>query len=308
MFQFLGLLLIPLCCFFTKHQRHVEIQKGVREFLSSIPEEERILLDYFFRCLIQEDSIGYVLLGAKPMSTYSYIRPKVQFQSSFTAIDQLDYFFESFDVRNAIIEQGWQVWKKYAPRFCGENIVFDILTENLEFNFTKIIVINKQLIQEMINSHFQKFTALASVKDKNTFCYSLIHDPRLKEKIHSRPDLLGICLGYGAKNADLFHKMTNLHKILGHFGLTLSKPSQHRVQQAKDELEALECRFKTCSIKCTSKKHWFQIGLSFRADLTDRDTQQLQKKYSHCYKILNKPYQGANFLEKTLELIYLANE
>ena len=76
MFRFFLAFLIIGCIVFAKHLRQVEKQQMILEFVLSIPKEEKILLDYFFRTLIQEDSIGYVLLGAKPMSIYSYLNPK----------------------------------------------------------------------------------------------------------------------------------------------------------------------------------------------------------------------------------------
>jgi hypothetical protein len=309
MFRYFGLLLIALCIFFAKYQRHVGMQQIVQEFVSGLAEEERFLLDYFFRCLIQEDSIGYVLLGSKPMGSYGYRQPKVQHDPHlFTPVDQLNHFFDSFDEHNALIERGWQVWQKYASRFSGENIVFDTIVENYELNFKKIIVIDKQLMQSVVAAHFQKFAPLAPVKNSQAFCHSLSLDRSLKKKVYSRPDLLGICLGYGAKNAALFHKILLLYKNLGYFGFTLSKPSIQHAQQLEGELDALESHFKICSVKQISKKHLFSFGISFRADLADVETKQLQKKYSHYYRVLPKQYRSVNFLEKTLELIYLANE
>jgi len=91
--------------------------------------------------------------------------------------------------------------------------------------------------------------------------------------------------------------------LLALFTLSVAK-TQHIVS----ELNALEKNFKVCSLQRTSKKHLFNIGLSFRADLEDFDTVRLRKKYSKYYKILTQHYQGVNFLEKTLDLIYSANE
>lgn len=231
MFRYFGLFLIPLCVWFAKYQRHVSVQQVIQEFVSAMPEEERFLLDYFFRRLIQEDSIGYVLLGAKPMGSYHYLQPKIQHDPHlFTPVDQLDHFFDSLDEYNALIERGWRVWTKYASQFSGENLVFDAIEENYELNFKKIIVINKQLMQSVVAAHFQKFALLAPVKDSQAFCHSLFLDQSLKKKVCSRPDLLGICLGYGVRNAALFHKTLLLYKSLGCFGFTLSKPSLQRTQ------------------------------------------------------------------------------
>jgi hypothetical protein len=297
------------CVFYAKYLRQVEKQQMIREFLVQIPEGEKLLLDHFFRSLIQEDSIGYVLLGAKPMSFYSYIQPKIHLDPHlFFPIDQLTCFFEGFDENNALMQQGWEIWKKYASRFCGENILFDVMEEERELNFNKIVVINKQLMQTEMDAHFDKFTAVAPIKQGEQLIDVFLQDLSFKEKVYSRPDLLGICLGYGCNNAALFHRMSQLHKMLGHFGFTLFRLSAANIQHIESELSALEKNFKVCSLQRTSKKHLFNIGLSFRADLEDFDTLCLRKKYSKYYKILTQNYQGVNFLERTLDLIYSANE
>jgi hypothetical protein len=76
----------------------------------------------------------------------------------------------------------------------------------------------------------------------------------------------------------------------------------------EEELDAIEKIFKRCGIDYVSKKNLFNSGLGFRADFSDPETVSLQKKYIKCHKELTKSYQNTTFLEKTLELIYLANQ
>ena len=69
-------------------------QKEIKKFLSALPSEEHFLLEFFFRCLIQEDAIGYVLLGGKPMSFYSYLKPKISINSfQVPPLDRMELFF-----------------------------------------------------------------------------------------------------------------------------------------------------------------------------------------------------------------------
>src|ERR1700678_977730 len=60
-------LIVIFGCTSSRYEQKITHQADIKRFLSSLPSEEYFALDFFFRCLIQEDSIGYVLLGGKPM-------------------------------------------------------------------------------------------------------------------------------------------------------------------------------------------------------------------------------------------------
>ena len=60
----------------------------------------------------------------------------------------------------------------------------------------------------LFDRYFHKFTNLDhSIESKDSLFNLLLHDQRFKEKFYAREDLLGVCLGYGEKNAELFQKM-----------------------------------------------------------------------------------------------------
>ena len=155
------------------------------------------------------------------------------------------------------MQQGWEIWKKYASQFTGENILFDTLQEDRELNFAKIMVINKQLAQSEMGAHFEQFTAVSPATNYPRLIVAFLQDSSFKEKVCSRSDLLGICLDYGSHNAARFYRMSQLHRMLGHFGFTLSIPSADVAQHLKSELDLLEKNFKICSLQRTSKKHLF---------------------------------------------------
>jgi hypothetical protein len=262
--------------------------------------------------LIQEDVIGYTLLGAKPMSFYSYLKPKLIVTSyhskPLNLLDRIDLFFEGFDDEDALFHKGLEIWKKYEHLFSGKNIFFDLFEHDHELHFMQVSVFNKHLMFLLFDRYFHKFTKLdPSIKDKEFLFNLLLHDQKFKEKFYSREDLLGICLGYGEKNAELFRKMAIILTSMGKLDFTLEKPSPGRLKNLKDELAALEDIFKIGMKDHVSRKFLFSIGLGFRVNISDPETAFLREKYTEFYQKLVQAYQGVTFLEKTLELIYAAD-
>ena len=283
-------------------------QNDIRNFLSTIPSKERFLLEYFFRCLIQKDSIGYVLLDGKPMSFYSYFKPKLSLPAfQDTPIKELSLFFEGFDPHEALFEKGLDIWKKYQHLFCGNNIFFDVIEQNRELHYVKVVVINKHLMLDQFERHFQKFKQLgSSLHDKEDIYKALLHNQKLKGRFYSSHELTGICLGYGGKNATLFQKMSSLLTSMKKLGFTVQKPSKERLISLENEYAHLVKSLSSFKDH-NSRKFLFNLGVGFRADFTDPETHILQKKYKNLRKTLTHLYNGKDFLEETLRLIILAD-
>src|SRR5580700_9763013 len=147
---------------FNQNNKQVDVNK----FISSLSEDERMLLEYFFRSLIQHDTVGYVLLGGKPMSFFSYMKPKPVLPPSDNILDRIDLFFEGFDSDFALFERSFEVWKKYAPFFCGQNIFFDSFEQDDQLHYKKVSVINKRQILPLLETNFQSFKEIDSSLEK----------------------------------------------------------------------------------------------------------------------------------------------
>ena len=111
-------------CTSSQHEK-----TDIKTFISSLSTDERFFLDFFFRSLIQEDVIGYTLLGGKPMSFYSYLKPKMTTDSpsSFYPLNPIVFLSMKLAEDNALFHKGFEIWKKYENRFCGNNIYFDLV-------------------------------------------------------------------------------------------------------------------------------------------------------------------------------------
>jgi hypothetical protein len=195
--------------------------------------------------LIQEDVIGYTLLGGKPMSFYSYIRPKIIINSSrIHPLDRMELFFNGIDDAHVLFHKGLEIWKKYEHFFCGKNVFFDVFEQDQELHFIQVSVFNKHLMFSLFDRYFQEFRKLDhSIEDKESLFNLLLHDQIFKEKFYNREDLLGICLGYGERNAKLFQKMVVLLTSMGKLDFILEKPSPDRLRNLEEELSSLERSF-----------------------------------------------------------------
>lgn len=303
---FLVLLIILACTSCSHREKSIDVKK----FLASLPEDERFLLDKFFRSMIQQDVIGYTLLGAKPMSFYSYLKPKVDVYRPYSdPVDLMDTFIEGFDEDCAIFHKGWEVWKKYQHHFCGSNIFFDIVEEDEELHFVNVVVINKRLMLPLLEQYSCKFRELdPSLKSKKSLLEAILHNQDFKKKMHSHNEILGICLGYGARNAKLFQKMSELFFAMGWMSHAPEKYSPTSLKCLEEDWKALKQSFKGGIRDHRSRDLLFHLGIGFRADISDSETPVLIGHYTKYHKKLTLAYDGADFLEKTLELINLADK
>ncbi len=283
-----------------------KVRQDVKHFVSTLPSEDRLFLEYFFRCLIQEDSIGYVLLGGKPMGFYSYIKPKVKVDRfNYDPVYALDLFFEGFLPDAALFHKGYDTWKKYEHLFCGNNIFFDLVEQDEELHFMKVSVMNKRLMLPLCSQYLSELKKYDSgAGDKEALFEALLHRNAFKEHFYLRDDLLGICLGYGEANARLFQKRANIFTSLGRFGFTIEKPSPKRVASLKQEAAEIARIFKGFR-DYTSQEFLFHRGVSFVSDRSVLETVVLHEKYKNLHKTLTNRFSSESFLENTLELIVL---
>jgi len=94
---------------------------------------------------------------------------------------------------------------------------------------------------------------------------------------------------------------------MGWLDFTLATPSPDRLKSLEKEWSNLRQSFHVGIKDHVSRRFLFHFGVGFRADFSNPETFTLQKKYTEYHKKITLAYDRANFLEKTLELIYLAN-
>lgn len=84
-------------------------------------------------------------------------------------------------------------------------------------------------------------------------------------------------------------------------------PSPDRLKELEEKWITLEKSFNSGLRDNTSRKFLFSVGLGFRVNRLDPDTAVLTRKYTDLRKQLTQTYCEEGFLQKTLELIILAD-
>ncbi len=302
-----------LFCLFVLSLRLLPLQASetssnfAHEFVSNLPLEERFQLDYFFRSIIQQDSAGYVILGGKPSSVYTFLKPQSTqlYEIRTNPIRKFKLFLSAFHFSNSWFGQGFKTWEKYKNLFCGDNILFESQEANEELHYINLFIINKSVLIKTIKIHPDKIKVSNSISNQEKNLFNKI----VQQKFHEKQDVLGICLGYGRKNAELFQKFATLYERLGtkRFSPILISPVQRKNMER--ELASIQKKLKySSSEEESSMPFQFVHDVGFRANLEDKGTLALIKKYKELKKILTQKYAHNSFLEKTLELIMLADK
>ena len=98
-------------------------------------------------------------------------------------------------------------WKKYQHLFSGGNYLF-LFEEGHEKDLCEITLINKSAFHKIFNDHKYKFVeAFGSDINSEKLLNLIVEKKSLSNtRLETREDLIGILLGYGKMNAELFQK------------------------------------------------------------------------------------------------------
>ncbi len=131
------------------------IGKRVQDSKNIIEYQDRIILESFFRNLLTRETLGYVLLGEKPVAFLSYI-PELSWKSPFQSFLRLKTYLSS---DNQIQKKGWTIWEKYSLQ-TSDRFLF-IKEKSLHSPFcTWIFVINRDLFCEIVNKNHLEFETI----------------------------------------------------------------------------------------------------------------------------------------------------
>lgn len=230
-------------------------------------EKDRIVLEPFFKMLLSEETLGYVLLEEKSIAFLSYI-PNLSWAHPFRSLFCLRTYLSP---KNQILKKGWNAWTKY------ENGVSD------EFLFAKetsihnplsvwVFVIHKNLFCKTINENKFDFERILDRKITGEELFEEAKRKPLFSKVLKRNEgLLGILLGFGKNNSWLFSngKMDQL----GYF------PMQEDISSPVD-LPA------------------------FRANWNDPETLLLRDKYIRSRKKIEEVFFGNEPLDQVFRFLF----
>lgn len=263
------------------------------KIINSLSLEEKQELKAFFYDLFARNELGYTLFGDKPMSFCwpATLSPR---------FSQKTYTFKLYVEGTRPLFRGLKAWEKVIPKG-GNNYSLIICKDNQYPSFT--ILINKVYFEKEFNKNidlFRKFygndiTAALILRDleKKTDCNEIFKSTLFKNNI-----LLGIMLGYGRHNGELFQRREELieNEINPPF-LTYKTPSE-RFSSIEKEIEYLWEH-----LQPVNKTHEYLlrvVDVGFAGDPDDAETHLLVEKYEALHKKLIAIFDREDWLEIVL--------
>jgi len=162
----------------------------VQKQISTIPDEERTLLEHFFQKLVKTEGLGYVLFGTKPVCLTGYFL-KMPLGNQLSRTDCF------------LIKKGWMVWKKYEHLFPHPNfIIFEENKLRDDPNLHPIFFISKKNCLDVVaknKTFFEK--KLKTTFGTEEFLKQIEVKQSLYDLINFHEGLLGILLGYGFESS-----------------------------------------------------------------------------------------------------------
>lgn len=236
--------------------------------LCQLSEEDKKYLNAIFHILVDSDQFAYTLFGDKPVSLSGHYLVLPYDTGLRGIIFRRDFW------------RAWSIWKRVQTKLPISNYIF---IEEAAYNFTEngmkfIFFINKDSFVRVVDQNIEIFNSvlghrtngqqlLAQMEAANAFMPIILNDQTL----------LGILLGYGKHNAQLYARRDNLrrNKLSGALPrIVLSRG----FSTLKDEEEFLNQQLQPAASYDFDAQTIAPV--QFAADLTHQETKHLQKKYS----------------------------
>ncbi len=264
-------------------------QSPISEKLKTIPAEDLEALKRALFELMNKDHLIYTLFDVKPVS----------FSGHFTIVPPANIL--NGCRRESIFCKNWEVWKKYKDNFPISRYVF--FEENSPENIKSIVLINKQLFIDTVQTHLEIFkehlgqeitptSLLVEIEQKESLFASIKHNSLL----------LGILLGYGKHNAELFYQREKVRQFINKKCLPITPEQIAEPSKSFSSLKE-EYDFYQSKLKPFGDYHYSLLivdPVHFMADHQNNETMVLKEKYKKDRARISKIYSNADFLEITL--------
>lgn len=265
-------------------------EEEMKEKILSIPPEELQVLEKFFHNLLFEREFAYTLFGDKPISSEYYDREDPS---------KPELFLNS--------AEGYKMCEKYAHLFLEQGHIF-LFYEDHKENIYEITLINKKAFHQVVTEQKDKFAAFFGPEiNSEKLLNLLIRKKSLwNTSLKDREDLIGILLGFGKHNAELFQKRNEIesYKLRLVRDRTEPSPGYHAINE---ELVALNATLQSFSNEGRVTLNYMRLP-GFTADPNHSETKQLKKKYSKQRKMISHLYSRRNALKITLDRLFAETE
>jgi FKBP-type peptidyl-prolyl cis-trans isomerase len=168
--------------------------------------EESMIMESFFRTMLEKSEGGYVLYGKKPVCINGY---RVE-----------DFFVQENErhITSVVLREGILKWKKLNQKHRNQNIIIHVYDHEdcLIKNCIHILFINKKLFLDVVESNISLFQYVLGPDVTPISLLDKLIDPSSSFNSVLKDDkvLIGILLGFGTQNSLYVSRIENLQKSL----------------------------------------------------------------------------------------------
>lgn len=248
----------------------IEEPSGGKSVIQMSRQEAREL-DSFFREILIPDALAYTLVGVKPLSFACYRQNDSRFWGA-----------------NRRISRGWEVWEKYKHLLENDRILFWKEESPWVKDVTCLVMADRRRCAQIIeqNNDFQRILG-SQVAD----LFGEVSKTRFfGETMQMHDALIGILLGFGKRNAWLYHRNN-------HSSTPVKLP---RIWNRLIEKESSSYEWKYLVLQSIDIT---DLALPrFVGDPDSEESQCLMNEYLTARKKIQNYYKDKDFLSATLSL------
>jgi hypothetical protein len=274
--------------------------------LHSLPAEEKFFLEAFFRTLISTDNGSYVLFGDKPASLMVYREWQSYDPHPISRFPSRTDFSPE--------RKGFKIWQKYQHLFPSKSYIIVKITSCFSDHLAATFLIHKERLLKNLCQHFSDFqSAFPQFKSSECLLDALLTDPSILRQICSKHELLlGIILGFGKENAELFERKKEIDAFLSpqkfySYEPYLKKPFLRPIPRPgfttlQEELDAIEIKSDGVieGVDTPGIEWGLHYPLGFLVDTEKTDLPQLRARLRQDLIKATSAYRKGNFLHVTL--------
>ncbi|WP_039376414.1 MULTISPECIES: hypothetical protein [Parachlamydia] len=198
-------------CFFFLYPLYIlpfhggEVIPAWENTFQKLSNEEKCILDVFFKRMITESEGGYVLYGSKPACSEGIFDRKKS---------QVNWIGNKNHQNSVELAEGYRVWKKYFASIASKNLIICLKDhpDSLYDAWHQLFWVNPRKLQEVISDHLALFRySLGPHVTPSSFLNFMI-DPS-QDFLHDYV-LIGIILGFGSFNSLSYQRLEIIEKDL----------------------------------------------------------------------------------------------
>lgn len=275
----------------------ISVQSSLSSSLMEIPNEDqrkiKILFDYLFR----NAPFAYSLYFDKPVSFSESALNQLPIGSILNHMRVDEYTKDTVQIYQPCqtCVNGWDSWEKYRDLFKIEKYIF--LKGKLG-DLDTIFFINKAAFKKMFTKNLDEFRNILGESITAEDLLNRIEENKIDffDTLNRDEALLGILLGFGTHNANLFKQRELLEARIR----SLACLKQSYTIQMKDQLCVLWQKLQLSS-KMPETRVDLPYQVQFVGDPTNMETIYLKRKYSEEGAKLSEIYSSDTWFEQTID-------